>query len=440
MKSKSVTALMVIAMFAVCVAAEQGFAAMQIRKKTGGDAPAGGAPSEGAPPAAPAQTAAPAPAGEAAAAPSSAPAAALTPAAAAEEEAKPRKITPESFVGSVVYVRGDKILAEIPGGAKKNERYMVYSTRLKRLGRAIVERQVSKGMFMLKVQRGGGSQGDRLARETEKEAYTRVRSADTVEAYKEFLQVFPQSPLVGRVAQRMFRLNLRETFPAPDGGAIFGQVKLEEQVSQEIPLARAMIKLDRFVIGMTDDAGKFSLDGIPVAEYPVSLKLMVRDEKFEMAKEIIVDIPAAAPAKIEKDLPVKLTPTYLVGTVKDSSGTPIREAEVWTSPYTMEVLTDEKGQFRISRKKKVDASGGLLEGDEPLLGRDYKIYAYRKGFGAESVDIEAGNFKENKTPDLRLANQDPYEEGVPDLDVDLRANLDLMQFVVPAGSGPKFNR
>ncbi|TLN01840.1 hypothetical protein FDZ71_13420 [bacterium] len=349
-------------------------------------------------------------------------------------------MTIESFVGSVVFVRGDKILAEIPQGAKKNERFVVFSSRLKRLGRAVVEREVSKGMFMLKIQRGSGGSGDKLARETEKEAYARVRAADTIEAYDEFLQVFPQSQLAGRISQRLYRLKLRESFPDPQGGSVFGQVKLDEQVSQEIPLARTMIKLDRFVVGMTDDSGKFNIDGLPVTKYPVTLKLTAKDEKFQMSQDIFVDIPAASPVKAEKNIGVKLTPTYLVGSVYDKNGSPLREAEVWTSPYTMEVLTDEKGQFKISRKKKIDASGGLLEGDEPLMGRDYKIYAYRKGYGAESVEIDARNFTENKAPEIELARQDPYEEGVPALDADLRANLDLMQFVVPAGAGPKVNR
>ena len=211
-------------------------------------------------------------------------------------------------------------------------------------------------------------------------------------------------------------------------------------MSQEIPLGRVMIKLDRFVIAMTDDAGKFTIEGLPQLERPVKVKVQVRDEKFKMAEEVILELPAGDPTKLEQDLKVNLTPTILKGLIVDRDGSPIREAEVWTSPYTMEVLTDEKGEFEISRRKRIDASGGILEGDEPLLGRDYTVYAYRKGFGAARTSLAAKNFRENVASKIKLERQDPFEEGVPEMDIDLRANLDLMQFVVPAGSGPKFNR
>ena len=36
--------------------------------------------------------------------------------------------------------------------------------------------------------------------------------------------------------------------------------------------------------------------------------------------------------------------------------------------------------------------------------------------------------------------QDPLEEGLPMPDVSLRENLELMQYVVSAGAGPKINR
>jgi hypothetical protein len=47
---------------------------------------------------------------------------------------------------------------------------------------------------------------------------------------------------------------------------------------------------------------------------------------------------------------------------------------------------------------------------------------------------------ENPVKPIGLVRQNPYEEGFPELNVDLRANLDLMQFVVPAGGGPKINQ
>ncbi len=74
------------------------------------------------------------------------------------------------------------------------------------------------------------------------------------------------------------------------------------------------------------------------------------------------------------------------------------------------------------------------------MGRDYEVFAYKKGFGAERVEISAKSFEENKVRQIRLAKQDPVLEGLPEPEANLRENLDLMQYVVSAGAGPKINR
>ena len=436
MRIRSLIVAFSVGVLTLGVCNDPSFAAMQIRKKA----------TKPAAPAAPAPAPAPsAPAPKPAATPSSTPAPVQVakPVASPAKAAAPKPkatISEDSFVGTVMYVRGNQLLVELPEGAARGERYVVYSDRLKRVGRAVVLREVSEGMFMLSTTAGSGSTGDRLAKETEREAYSRVRRMNKLSAYREFLKAFPNSKYAASAAQRMFRLNIRENYPASPGTTITGKLTLNEKVSQDIPLGRAMIKLDRFVIAMTDDVGNFTIEGLPTLELPVRVKMQVRDEKFKMAEDTYLEIPASEPSKLEQDLKVNLTPTVLTGEIVDKSGEPVREAEVWTSPYTMEVLTDENGKYQISRRKRIDASGGILEGDEPLLGRDYTVYAYRKGFGAELVTLEAKNFQVNEAKAIKLERQDPFEEGVPELSVDLSANLDLMQFVVPAGSGPKFNR
>ena len=104
------------------------------------------------------------------------------------------------------------------------------------------------------------------------------------------------------------------------------------------------------------------------------------------------------------------------------------------------VLVDENGEFKISRKKKLDASGAPVEGDEPLMGRDYEIYAYKSGYSAQMRQVSAKSFAENVVDTIGLEKQNTLGGGLPKPEVSLRDNLELMQFVVSAGAGPKINR
>lgn len=420
--------IVVLAVFAAGVFSESGWAAMQIRKKAEDEPPAAATPTA---PAAPAE-----------AAPAAKPAekTGAEPKAAPPRAPKKKEIPGAVFSGNVILSHGKEVLVDIPQGARVKERFTVYGPRLDKRGNAVVLRDMGKGVFRLKMVNGGASVGDRLARETEGEAYARVRKSSSIAEIKEFLEVFPNSARKDRVAADLFRRQMRASYPVYPGITVKGKVVLEEKVGQDITPARILVKLDRFVIAQTDELGSFAIEGIPPLDYPVKMKLLAHDPKFQMAREVLVEIPAAKTAEVLSDLPVKLTPTVLAGKVTDEKGAPVREAEVWTSPYTMEVLTDEKGEYRISRRKKLDSSGAAMEGDEPLLGRDYEVYAFRRGFGAERVAVSAQSFVENPVKPIGLVRQNPYEEGFPELNVDLRANLDLMQFVVPAGGGPKINQ
>jgi hypothetical protein len=257
---------------------------------------------------------------------------------------------------------------------------------------------------------------------------------------KQFLEVFPDSSYRPKVAMEIFRQTLRASYQTFPGSTVTGKLALAEKPGQEIMLGRALVKIDRFVVGMTDDNGRFRIDGIPPLDEPVTVTLSVRDEKFQSAGDVQIELPAGKTAELEKDIPVKLTPTYLAGRVVDENGNPVKGAQVWTSPYTMEKLTDENGEYKIWRRKKLDTSGAPVEGDEPLMGRDYEVYAYRQGFGAERVEIAAQSYVQNDAPPLHLQRQDPLEEGIPGLDVSLRDNIDLMQYVLSAGAGPKINQ
>lgn len=436
---KKLSAFAIVAVFMASALPQGVEAAMQIRKKT--DSAPAAAPAEKAPP--PAKPSAPAPS-PAPAAKEEAPKRAAQPSApppAAEpaKQASP-EITKESFCGSVEFMQGKLAMIASDDTLAPKQRLVAYDSRLQKKGILKVTATKAKDVYVATVTAGSVSVGDRLVKETEEEAFRRVQRTKRVATVKEFLEIYPESQHRDEAALKLFRLRIRSEFPVEGGTEIGGQITLTEKVSQKIGLSRAMIKLDRFIIATTDEEGMFKISGVPAISLPVKLRLSVVDEKFAASGDNVVELPADKASTISQNIEVKLTPTNLAGTVVDEKGQPLRGVQVWTSPYTMEKLTDEKGEFKIGRKKRLDDSGNPQEGDEPLLGRDYEVYAYKQGYGAEKVAVSAKSFKENQIKEIKLLKQSATGDNMPALDISLRENLDLMQYVVSAGAGPKINR
>lgn len=346
------------------------------------------------------------------------------------------------FVGSVIFARGSQIVAEVSGGARERERFVLYDGSLRRRGQAIAVKALDQGVFLLSpVGSYSVAAGDRLARETEGQAAYRVIRDNRPEGYREFLEIFPESQYRPRVGRELFRLAVRSGYPTFPGVAIKGRVRLAEAVGRDVPLGQVLIVLDRFVIARTDEKGAFLIEGLPKLELPVTLKMRVKDDKFQLAKEVTVDLPAGEFAEVSVDLPVRLTPTVLAGQVLDERGAPLPGAEVWTDPFSMEALTDEEGSYRILRRKELDAVGAASERDEPLFGGDYAVYAHRKGYSVDRVSISAESYRENSVPPVRLVRQEARAEDVPALAIDLKAFLERPagDLGAPEGGGPKLN-
>ncbi len=361
---------------------------------------------------------------------------------AVPQKAVGRKPTPSRgfFVGSVIFVRGSQIVAELPGGTRPKERFIVFDPGLRRKGKAVVVRKLDQDVVLLKAEgRFSVSSGDRLARESEQEAAARVLRANRLQDYREFLELFPKSRFRPRIAREMFRLVLKSSYPTFPGSVIEGRIRLVEAVSQEIPLAQVGIKLDRFIIARTDGKGRFRIEGIPKLPEAVRVELGVKDPKFRLDKPVAVELPAGKLVERAVEIPVKLTPTLLVGTVVDERGAPLPAAEVWTAPYTMEVLTDDAGGYRIARRKRTDAGEGETL-DEPLLGGEYEVFAFRKGYTVGHVTVSAESFRHNPVPPIRLERMDLAAEPLPELNVDLARFLELpSESVQPAGAGPRIS-
>jgi len=346
------------------------------------------------------------------------------------------------FVGSVIFARGAQIVAEVPGGAKERERLVVFDGGMRRLGKAVVVKGLDQGVYLLQPEGGfGASPGASLARESETEAAARVIRENRMESYLEFIEFFPESQYRPRVAREMFRLAMTEGYPTFPGSVIEGKLSLAEAVGREVSLGQVLVVLDRFIIARTDDKGRFRIEGVPKLKETVRLRLRAKDPKFQAAQEVGVELPAAAFGEVAAEIPLKVTPTVLAGQVLDERGAPLPGAEVWTAPYSLEVLSDDEGRFRIFRRKKVDASGAASAADEPLFGGEYEVYAYRKGYGVDRATVSAESYAENAVPPVRLSRQDTRQEEVPGLGLELHSYLEVAPTALasPQGAGPKLN-
>ncbi|GAB6061711.1 carboxypeptidase-like regulatory domain-containing protein [Deferrisoma palaeochoriense] len=363
-----------------------------------------------------------------------------SPAAKAPAAPTPSRESEEFFVGTVIFARGGTLVAEIPTGAKKGEYMVVFDKGLRRVGKVRVVRALEDGIYLLQpsgaVPAGPGA---RLARESEREAAARVVRANRIPDYLEFLEFFPESEYRDRMAREVFRLRMKEAYPTFPGTTLEGRIVLAETLDRNIPLGQVLVKLDRFVIARTDDTGRFRIEGIPKMPVAVRVDLDVKSERFQRGEPVAVDIPADAVAQLEAEIPVKVVPTVLVGQIVDERGAPLPGVEVWTSPYTMEALTDEAGAFRISRRKVLGA-GGEAGSDQPLFGGRYEVYAFRRGYAVGRAVITAESYRENEVPPIRLERLDLVAEPVPELGVDLIEHLAVDPgAVVPEGAGPRLN-
>lgn len=341
--------------------------------------------------------------------------------APAPAPAAPRRTTLPA--GSVIFVRGDQVVAEISGTVKPGERIVVLDASLRRRGLALVSKPLEGGTYLLTPEGSYSiSEGDRLRAENEAEAAARVLEKNSPEAYREFLEFFPSSAYRPRIARELFRLAMASDFPAEDGSILEGRLRLAESVGREISLSGAQIVLDRYLLPATDAEGGFRIEGLPIVSEAATLGVKIKDPRFLLSSEVDVKLPPGKSAKLSVEVPVKVTPTVLVGKVVDENGNAVPGAEIWTSPYTAETLSGDDGTFRISRRK-APAEGAQELRDQPLFGGDFEVYARRKGYGVERVSVSAESYRENRVPDLRLPAQDPRRESLPDLGSDLRASI-----------------
>lgn len=158
-------------------------------------APASGTPAKPEPAATKTETP---PASAETPAPKAEPASAKAETAPAQEEKKANaaaKAKPkgEGVIGSVGYTQGDRVLVdcrtELPAKILLN----VYDEGYRRIGLLRVVGLKGKNMYLTSAVEGSASTGNKVAVETEEEAYRRVSSSREDWAVKEFLELYPDS-------------------------------------------------------------------------------------------------------------------------------------------------------------------------------------------------------------------------------------------------------
>ncbi len=353
----------------------------------------------------------------------------------------PREEGRTYYVGSVIFSRGNQIVAEIPDGARERERLILFDAGFRRRGNVIVLKPLEDRVYLLQTLGSlSAAPGDRLALESEGEAAVRVLNENRRESYQEFVASFPHSEYRPRMARELFRLAMKRGYPTFPGSAIEGRVRLAETVGRDLSVGQVLVVLDRYLIARTEADGFFRIEGLPKLDESVELKLRVKDQKFRVAEETVVKLAGGELAETTAEVPLHVVPTELVGKVVDSHGAPLAGVEVWTAPYTVETLTDETGSFRITRLKRLDAGGPAAEADEPLFGDDFEVFAHRKGYNVNRSLVAAESFQENRVPAIQLVRQDPRRQPLPELGLDLRAYLEIdASSASQEGPAPKLN-
>jgi len=338
-------------------------------------------------------------------------------ASAAEEEG--------ALVGTVDFVQGRTLLVEMSASAKPGERFNVFDPFMRRVGKASMLKLVDDNVYLFQVLAGRSfDSGYHLSRETEVEAAKYAIRKDTMDAYKRFLEFFPNTKYRQRMARQMFRLKMSGEYPTYPGNGVEGRIVLAEDAGREVSVSGVSIVIDKFIAARTDSDGRFRIEGIPQLDETVSLNMRVSDPKFIMAEKSSVKLDAGQTIDVNSEIKVKIRPAVLTGRVIDDHGAPMAGVEVWTFPYTREVLTDDDGAYKISRRKKLEAVNPS-SADEPLFGGEYEIYAHKKGYSVQRAAVSAESFVENEVDEIELFRQDARREDVPVFDADLAAYLEV---------------
>lgn len=330
-----------------------------------------------------------------------------------------------ALIGTVDFVQGRTLLVEMSASAKPGERFNIFDPFMRRVGKASMIKLVDENVYLFQVLAGRNfDSGYHLSRETEVEAAKYAIRKDTMAAYKRFLEFFPNTKYRERMARQMFRLKMSGEYPKYPGNGVEGRIVLAEDAGREISVAGVSIVIDKFIAARTDSDGRFRIEGIPQLDETVSLNMRVSDPKFVMAEKSSVMLEAGQTIDVNSEVKIKIRPAVLTGRVVDDHGAPMVGVEVWTFPYTREVLTDDDGAYKISRRKKLEAVNPS-SADEPLFGGEYEIYAHKNGYSVQRAVVSAESFVENEVDEIELFRQDSRREDVPAFDVDIATYLEV---------------
>lgn len=120
-------------------------------------------------------------------------------------------------------------------------------------------------------------------------------------ALREFLGRKPEKHFSSLAARELFRLAMVERYPCYPGVSIAGKIRVLGGPSSGRPDLSAAVTLDRFAVAISDSAGNFLAEGIPIPDEPVVLKLGVREPSLRAAS-VELSLPAGRAVTMIADL------------------------------------------------------------------------------------------------------------------------------------------
>ncbi len=113
----------------------------------------------------------------------------------------------------------------------------------------------------------------------------------------------PRSPWAAAAGTELFRLAMMSCYPVLPGNQLAGCLAVEEGDGRPVSPAPA-VTLDHFAVARCDAEGKFSADGLPMAEVPTAVRVGLRHPCLRMKRDVVVSLRPKEVASVFVGLPV----------------------------------------------------------------------------------------------------------------------------------------
>jgi hypothetical protein len=113
----------------------------------------------------------------------------------------------------------------------------------------------------------------------------------------------PRSPWAAAAGAELFRLAMMSCYPVLPGNQLAGCLSVDEGDGRPVSPAPA-VTLDHFAVARCDAGGRFSADGLPMAEVPTVVRVGLRHPCLRMKRDVVVSLRPKEVASVFVALPV----------------------------------------------------------------------------------------------------------------------------------------